>query len=87
MKQRSNEQLRYYHKLVKQLIHAGEVEIDLGTHKWKGDIWKYVATNYGFTKVKDVESMCRYLLKIMDTELPTRNPITQHNHRHSRLGI
>lgn len=77
---RSLSQIRYYQKLVNQLIDAGEIEIDLGSHKWRGDIYKYVSENYHtFKTKKQIRDMCRYLLKIMDTELPTRNSITQNN--------
>lgn len=81
-------QLRLYNGLVNQLINAGEIKIDMGCGKeWRGDLWKYVTENYHtFKKKAEYRDMVRYLLKLLDTELPTRNPITQHNINKCHFG-
>jgi len=69
-----------YHAYVNQLYNHGSIKIQIETKEWEGDLKEYVTGSYKHLKnVADFKSVARYLLKMMDIELPTRNPITQHN--------
>lgn len=56
---RSYEQLRLYHGYIKQIKQADVIKIQLHDKEWRGRL----------TCVKDP----RYLLKVLDLELPQRN--------------
>ena len=79
-KTKSLNQNNLYHAYIKQLWEHGEIKIDLGSQIWKGDLKKYVIENYKHLKTNaEFKSVGRYLLKMMDIELTTRNPITSSN--------
>jgi len=56
---RSYEQLKLYHALIKQIKKLDVVKIQLDTKEWRGCL----------RNVRD----CRYLLKILDMDLSTKN--------------
>lgn len=73
-------QNQLYHAYCNQLYNAGWIKIDLVTQTWQGDLKQYINENYRTFKTnKQRKDMARYLLKIMDIELPTLNPITSSN--------
>ena len=77
---RSYEQLKLYQGYCKQLFFAGTIKVQMDGKEWVGDLKKYIESNYTvFSTSKEAKNMARYLLKIMDIELPTRNPITSTN--------
>ena len=80
MATRTNPQIKLYQAYANQLYYAGVIKIQIETKEWIDDLQKYVYYNYKHLKYnKDRLSVARYLLKIMDIELPTRNPITENN--------
>lgn len=80
MRNKTYEQTKLYHGYFNQLWNAGTIRIPIETREWVGDLKEYVETNYGvFSTKQQFKDMARYLLKIMDIELPTTNPITANN--------
>lgn len=80
MNPKSLNQNNLYHAYIKQLWEHGTIKIDLITHVWEGDLKQYVIENYKHLETNaEHKSVGRYLLKMMDTELLTRNPITSSN--------
>lgn len=80
MATRSLNQLHLYHAYARQLYNHGVVKIQIEDREWVDDLKAYVSSSYKHLKTSaDRMSVARYLLKIMDIELPTRNPITEHN--------
>lgn len=79
-KKRSQNQLNTYQGYFQQLWTAGVIKVQIEDREWVDDLRKYVHDNYrDMPTKKDVKDMARYLLKMMDIELPTRNPITSSN--------
>ena len=77
---KSDRQNRLYHAYIRQLYNHGVIKIDMVTQVWEDDLKQYVYDNYStFKKKSERKDIARYLLKIMDIELPTRNAITSSN--------
>jgi hypothetical protein len=85
---RSYEQIKLYQGYCKQLYNAGTIKIQLDGKEWVGDLKEYIHHNYkAFSKKAEFVSMARYLLKIMDLELPTKNPITSSNPNKNHFDV